>query len=327
MPHKQLVEVCNFTDTAKTINAPICDGVLGNVPVDSVVGSYLLNPSKFHTETVYDTQNAAIGGTITYTYTAPRNVALDLNSVTVTNDGLFGFWTDFGDGYNDFGNVPDHTYNADGAYEIKTYAILNSRNKVLINAKEVTILSGIITYAPTGNTSTISRPYKHTINAALQNYCDITPQGSSYLANGSTYTPIGTLSLLREVIIDELEDNGDYQVATAGASVVPTAVTPIYSTNRTLQTINTTPAAYTVATIANSREITVQNLTNADITVTTSQGAQTVGTRGVITLSNPNNTTVNHNVFTGNITVTFLSSVGGNVGGVAPRVIINQKAY
>lgn len=234
MAHKQLVEVCNFIDTAKTINAPICDGVLGNVPVDSVVGSYLLNPSKFHTETVYDTQNAAIGGTITYTYTAPRNVALDLNAVTVTNDGLFGFWTDFGDGYNDFGNVPDHTYNADGAYEIKTYVILNSRNKILINAKEVTILSGIITYAPTGNTSTISRPYKHSINAALQNYCDITPQGSAYLANGSTYTPIGTLSLLREVIIDELEDNGDYQAIVATPTVqrrhenfVVTGTTPL----------------------------------------------------------------------------------------------------
>ncbi len=265
MAHKQLVEVCNFIDTAKTINAPICDGVLGNVPVDSVVGSYLLNPSKFHTETVYDTQNAAIGGTITYTYTAPRNVALDLNAVTVTNDGLFGFWTDFGDGYNDFGNVPDHTYNADGAYEIKTYVILNSRNKILINAKEVTILSGIITYAPTGNTSTISRPYKHSINAALQNYCDITPQGSAYLANGSTYTPIGTLSLLREVIIDELEDNGDYQVATSGAVVTPTSV-GMYSALATNASPVTVPANVKSLHILNLGSITNPSVT-ADISI------------------------------------------------------------
>lgn len=265
MAHKQLVEVCNFIDTAKTINAPICDGVLGNVSVDSVVGSYLLNPSKFHTETVYDTQNAAIGGTITYTYTAPRNVALDLNAVTVTNDGLFGFWTDFGDGYNDFGNVPDHTYNADGAYEIKTYVILNSRNKILINAKEVTILSGIITYAPTGNTSTISRPYKHSINAALQNYCDITPQGSAYLANGSTYTPIGTLSLLREVIIDELEDNGDYQVATSGAVVTPTSV-GMYSALATNASPVTVPANVKSLHILNLGSITNPSVT-ADISI------------------------------------------------------------
>lgn len=327
MGHKQLVEVCNFIDTAKTVNAPICNGILGNTPVDSVVGAYLLNPSKFHTETLYDVQNASIGGTITYTYTAPRNVALNLNTVTITNDSLIGFWTDFGDGYNDFGNVPDHTYNADGAYEIKTYAILNSRNKILINAKEVEIFAGAITYAPTGNTSTVSRPYRHAVNAVFQNYCESTILGNPYLFDGTAYTPIGALSILRDVIIDELEDNGDYQVATASASVAPTAVTPVYSSNRTLQTINTTPAAYNVAVPANTREITIQNITASDITVTTSQGTQVLATRGTLLLSNPLNTTINHNVFTGNVGISFFNSVGGNISGVAPRVLIDFKSY
>lgn len=108
-------------------------------------------------------------------------------------------------------------------------------------------------------------------------------------------------------------------------NVIPT--TPTYSTNRTLLTVNTTPAPYNVAVPLNTREITVQNITGADITITTSQGTQTVATRGVITLSNPLNTTINHNVFTGNVTVTFLSSVGGNISGVQPRVLLNFKTY
>ena len=132
-----------------------------------------------------------------------------------------------------------------------------------------------------------------------------------------------TTSKAQLVALDQCTINA----LTPAPVVAPTAVTPVYSTNRTLQTINTTPAAYNVATIANAREITVQNITNSDVTITTSQGIQTVATRGVITLSNPNNTTVNHSVFTGNITVTFLSSVGGNIGGVQPRVVINQKGY
>ncbi|MBK7806819.1 MAG: hypothetical protein IPJ51_11020 [Saprospiraceae bacterium] len=135
---------------------------------------------------------------------------------------------------------------------------------------------------------------------------------------GNTTTTKAQLVALDQCTINAL---------TPAPVVAPTAVTPVYSTNRTLQTINTTPAAYNVATIANAREITVQNITNSDVTITTSQGIQTVATRGVITLSNPNNTTVNHSVFTGNITVTFLSSVGGNIGGVQPRVVINQKGY
>lgn len=106
-----------------------------------------------------------------------------------------------------------------------------------------------------------------------------------------------------------------------------TSVTPSYTTNRTLLTANTTPAPYSVSTPTNTREIMIQNITGADIQITTLQGTQILATRNNLTLSNPINTTINHAVFTGNITITFLSSVLGNISGVQPRVIVNFKAY
>ena len=311
----------------KIAQVPNCLGTLDDKPVDSITATYLLNQENKHTEKIYDVLTAVFGGSIAYSFVAPLEVFLIYSGVTLANDTILYYWTDFGDGYNDVGNNPSHAYNADGEYEIKSYAITASGNKILLFAKEVRILSGIITYGPVALPQPVSATYKVFVGAAFQDYCGSLLVGNPYNADGTLYTLVGDFETERPIIIDLLEDNADYQVAIASASVAPTAVTPVYSTNRTLQTINTTPAAYNVATIANSREITVQNLTNADVTITTSQGAQTVGTRGVITLSNPNNTTVNHNVFTGNITVTFLSSVGGNIGGVQPRVIINQKGY
>lgn len=105
------------------------------------------------------------------------------------------------------------------------------------------------------------------------------------------------------------------------------ATTPSYTSNRTLLTANTTPAPYSVGVPVNTREITIQNVTGSDILITTSQGTQILGTRNNITLSNPINTTINHSVFTGNITISFFSSVLGNISGVQPRVIIDFKSY
>lgn len=209
-----VAEVSTFNSQTLQESTPIKiykQGADGSVTITAPVGSITEGYcSQIHTETVYDIVNAAIGGTITYTYTSPTNIALNLNTVTVTNDSLVGFWTDFGDGYNDFGNVPDHSYNADGSYEIKTYAILNSKNKILINAKEVIITNGVVAYAPTGTSSTINRPYRHVVNTALQNYCGNTPVDNPYLADGTSYTPTGTLGLHLDAIIDELEDNAEW---------------------------------------------------------------------------------------------------------------------
>ena len=106
-----------------------------------------------------------------------------------------------------------------------------------------------------------------------------------------------------------------------------TATTPVYNSNRTLLTANTIPAPYNVIVPINTREITIQNITGSDILIATSQGSQILGTRNNITLSNPINTTINHSVFTGNITISFFNSVLGNISGVQPRVIIDFKSY
>ena len=224
-------------------------------------------------------------------------------------------------------NTPsfDYVNEPDGNYEVKIY------RRLILADKSVYIHLGDFEIQKTGstvgliNSVSTNRSIVTTRAEVLQQYCGSTPIGNPFNSDGTPYTAIGTLGLTYQDVATEWQGVTDANNPSGGGGTV-TAVTPVYSTNRTLQTANTTPVAYTVPTIANSREITVQNLTNADVQITTSQGTQIVGTRGVVTLSNPNNTTVNHNVFTGNITVTFLSSVGGNIGGVAPRVIINQKA-
>ena len=104
-------------------------------------------------------------------------------------------------------------------------------------------------------------------------------------------------------------------------------VSPTYSQNRTTFAINTIPASYVVAIPANTREITVQNITGTDFTIATSLGTNTVGTRSSIVMSDPINTTISHVTFSGNLTITALGSVGGNISGQAPRVIVNFKSY
>ena len=128
-------------------------------------------------------------------------------------------------------------------------------------------------------------------------------------------------------ILDTLtEQNNILRTLNLGGGTV-TNVTPSYTSNRTLLTANTTPAPYSVTIPAGTREITVQNVTGSDIQITTSQGTQILGTRNNITLSNPLNTTISQTVFSGNITISFFSSVLGNISGVAPRVIIDFKVY
>ena len=119
----------------------------------------------------------------------------------------------------------------------------------------------------------------------------------------------------------------NYTIGKCDNSLSVAQVTPVYSSNRTLLTANTTPVAYNIPVPTNTREITIQNITGADISVATSQGSQIVGTRNSISISNPSNTTQTQSVFTGNVTISFLSSVLGDISGIAPRVIINFKSY
>lgn len=89
------------TVAKQIVQVPNCAGTLNDKPVDSLVGAYLLNQENKHTEVVYDSVLATIGGSITYTYTAPHSLAISHLGVTVANDTLLNVWTDFGDGYND----------------------------------------------------------------------------------------------------------------------------------------------------------------------------------------------------------------------------------
>ena len=195
---------------SKIVQVPNCAWTLDDKLVDSITATYLLNQENKHTEVISDVLTAVFGWTVAFTYTAPTNVAISYAGVTLANDTIVWYRTDFGDGYNDVWPSPDHSYNADWAYEIKWYAITLSGNKVLLYAKEVTIASGVITYSG-ANPHTVARTYKVLVAKAFQDYCWALPVGTPYNADGSAYTLVGDFEVATPIIIDELEDNADYQ--------------------------------------------------------------------------------------------------------------------
>ena len=146
-----------------------------------------------------------------------------------------------------------------------------------------------------------------------------------YNADGTAYSIIGSVD--RSCPIEnEPYARGDSYPIPPLLQTLP-VVSPTYSQNRTTFAINTIPASYVVAIPANTREITVQNITGTDFTIATSLGTNTVGTRSSIVMSDPINTTISHVPFSGNLTITALGNVGGNISGQAPRVIVNFKSY
>lgn len=211
-----LVKECK---TQSDISVPNCDGTNTIQSVDQVTGTYILNQENKHTEKIYDVLTAVFGGTIAYTYNAPLEVVLSYSAVTIANDTVSFYWTDFGDGYNDVGSNPSHAYNADGSYEIKSYGITLSGNKILLMAKEVNIFNGVISYAPTNLPQPVSATYQVLVTSAFQDYCGSLLVGSPYNADGTPYTLIGDFVTERPIIIDELEDNADYQVSTLTPTV------------------------------------------------------------------------------------------------------------
>lgn len=196
---------------SKIVQVPNCAWTLDDKSVDSITATYLLNQENKHTEVISDVLTAVFGWTVAFTYTAPTNVAISYAGVTLANDSIVSYRTDFGDWYNDVWPSPDHSYNADWAYEIKWYAVTSSGNKLLLYAKEVTILSWVITYAPLANPHVVARTYKVLVAKAFQDYCGATLVGTPYDANGSAYTLVGDFEVATPIIIDELEDNADYK--------------------------------------------------------------------------------------------------------------------
>lgn len=158
---------------------------------------------------VCDVLTAVIGGTVPYTFATPYNVAIDYSTVTLTNDTVLFYWTDFGTGYSDVGPSPDHTYEADGHYEIKSYVVTASGNKLLIAAKEINVVAGVVTVNGT-NPQVVNRSYSISVGSAMQEYSGATPVGTPVNPDGSPYTVQGTLAWSCPVVIDELEDNAEW---------------------------------------------------------------------------------------------------------------------
>ena len=207
------IEPCK--DVSKTVDVPNCDGSTSPLSVDNVSAVYLLNQQHKHTEVIYDVLTAVFGGTATFNYTAPFNVAVSYVGVTLANDTMLQYWTDFGDGYSDVGANPDHSYLNDGAYEIKGYAVTTSGNKVLLFAKEVTISGGVITYSGVQGSQAVNRTYTRLVASAFQDYCDGILVGTAYNPDKTPYVLVGDFVASAPIVIDELEDNADYKASTS----------------------------------------------------------------------------------------------------------------
>lgn len=204
----RIVEDCAIP---QVVPVPNCDWTTTNQNVDEITATYLLNQQNKHTEIMYDVVGAWLSWSALFWYTAPTNVWVDYSGVTITWDAILSYWTDFGDWYNDVWRSPSHSYNADGSYEIKGYAITASGNKLLLFAKEVNITSWTIIYWG-ANPQPVNRTYNILSSAVLQDYCNNTPV-YTYKPNWWAYTTVWTLFVVKPDIIDELEDNADYQAS------------------------------------------------------------------------------------------------------------------
>lgn len=188
--------VAHYKDGSGTVVDPADMTLVGNCPVTE-------------TREVCDVVSATITGNIPYTLTTNDVAIAYTPSVVLTGDTALFYWTDFGDGYNDVGNAPSHTYEADGHYEIKSYIITASGNKILVAAKEIVITAGVVTIA-TANPQTVNRVYKVSVGTAMQEYSGTIPVGSPTNPDGSAYTVQGALAWNCPAIIDDLEDNGEW---------------------------------------------------------------------------------------------------------------------
>lgn len=202
--------VAHYKDGSGTVVDPADLTMVSNCPVTE-------------TREVCDVLTATVGGTIPYTLTTNDVAIAYTPSVVLTGDTALFYWTDFGDGYNDVGNAPSHTYTADGHYEIKTYAVMASGNKILLAAKEIVITAGVVTIA-TANPQTVNRVYKVSVGSAMQEYSGTTPVGVPVNPDGTPYTVVGNLAWECPKIIDELEDNAEWNPETKADLVDCTTV-------------------------------------------------------------------------------------------------------
>lgn len=187
--------VAHYKDGSGTVVDPADMTLVGNCPVTE-------------TYDVCDVINATITGDITYTITGAEVALSDLTTLTFTNDTVRYFWTDFGNGFSDVGPLPSVVYN-DGHYEIKTYAVMRSGNKLLIATKEIDVVGGVVTVTG-ANPQPVANNYPISVGTAKQEYSGSTPVGTPKNPDGSDYTVQGTLAWDCPAIIDDLEDNAEW---------------------------------------------------------------------------------------------------------------------
>ena len=320
----------NWTECgSKTVQVPKCDGTTYPVSVDNVTATYQLNDLSKEVIRVYDNITATLSGSVQLSV-AGTNVTVDVLGVTSTNWASNNYLVDFGAGFTDYSGSPSFNYvnEPDGRYEIKVFRVFVYPDGVryyFVQQFEINKVGGTVTVT-SANPAAVNRSITYTSKEILQVFCNGQPVGTPIKEDGSVASITGALSLsYYPALISEWTVVSD--AYNGGSSSTVTTITPTYSSNRTLQIANTVPAAYNVVIPANTREITIQNITGADVQISTTQGNQIVGTRNSILLSNPNNLDQSQTVFSGNITVSFLSNVLGNISGVQPRVIINFKSY
>ena len=310
---KQFVEICS---NLKEAVYNLC-GINVTKPVDMTVGAYLLNDTHKHTERVYVNTTATLSGTL-QTIITGTNVSFNFASIVAINwTSPSSYAVEFGNGYTDLGGNPTFNFvnETDGRYTLKVYRLFRFADNdkyFLIAEIEIDKVGSLLTVAST-NPVAINRSITYTSSEGLQSYC-----------NG---IPVGSILPINPKLQPKNEWLGQTDANNSSASSSVPLVTPSYSTVRFALAINTIPAPSIQVVPVNTREISIQNMTNSDITVITSQGQQTVLARNNIVLSNPNSLDMNHAIFSGNVTLNYLNSVGGNINGVQPRVAINFKSY
>ena len=242
--------VAHYKDGSGTVVDPADMTLVGNCPVTE-------------TREVCDVVSATITGNITYTITGAEVALSNLTTLTFTNDTVRYFWTDFGNGFSDVGPTPSVTYVNDGHYEIKTYAVMASGNKILLVAKELDVVSGVITVVGS-NPQAVAQSYPVSVGTAMQEYSGTTPVGSPTNPDGSAYTVQGALAWNCPAIIDDLEDNGE-----------PVIPPPIEVPGGAI-IINT--AALSVIAPANVRSFSVKGLANKTYDISFDSGTNWLNT-------------------------------------------------
>jgi len=256
---------CTVTPTTTNVNVPQCNGTTSVQAVNSQVAAYIMNTHHYTTETVYDTVNVSIGGTITPTITAPSTLNIPTVSVTNANDTLLGYLVDYGNGFTDIifagaTSTYDFVNQPISKYEVKIFGIYQSGNIILLSGIEYNFNGTTLTQL-TASPVSINRSFPRLVGTAKQRFCDNTPVGSAFTPSG-VYSIIGTLGFTQPIIRDEKFEGAD---STLSNLLTNPIAAENASTDRitAAQALNTTTV--TNPTFVGARDVTVYNSKNVTV--------------------------------------------------------------